>query len=405
MISSESYGSKLEELDSGLKLQDEDRRRIRRWVVPTIAAVVALFVVAWIISQLRDTEDSAEIPAHDPHVDQPENNLSKSSSDQDVQKPPNGTDADYQGTAQTPAVAEQELVNLLSNDTVGASLLLRGFPFNFESGEVVYMTVVGDQINRFPTGPHSRAGPLWLSPDGNYVVTAEGAGRSNRGAWSWLIRDATVMVDLNQEVLWSVSHQRRTLSRVGLGMPGFFEQREIPSDVERIVGRLGSGFLVVRDLGLDGSEFAIWPDDGSTMAIKGIAGRDILDLGSSILLLHATNRRVVVMDVSRAGSVTLKASISVDFDVGRACLSPDETHIAALATATGGTQFTVIELDTGHELISEPLVDDFAWTADDDLVFTRRNSLLASDLESKPQRIAELSSDYSWQVASSSSAC
>ncbi len=161
----------------------------------------------------------------------------------------------------------------------------------------------------------------------------------------------------------------------------------------------------MRDLGLDGSEFAIWPDDGSTMAIKGIAGRDILDLGSSILLLRATNQRVVVMDVSRAGFVTLKASISVDFYVGRACLSPDETHIALLGAEMDEGQFAVFELDTGNELISEPLVDDFAWTADDYLVFTRRNSLLASDLESKPKRIAELSSVYSWQVASSRSAC
>ncbi len=230
----------MKEPGGGLVLPEKTKRRFHRQIVTTVATVAALFIVVWIVGLLRTAQDIADLPANESHID---NTVTDQSTvvDQDVQKPPNDAYTDYQGTDQTPVVAGQELVNLLSNETVGAALLLRGFPLDFEAGEVVYMTVVGSQINRFPTGPDSRAGPLWLSPDGNYVVTSEGAGSSNRGTWSWLIRDATVMVDLNQEVLWSVSHQRRTLSRVGLGMPGFLKDESFPPISSVSLGAWGGG--------------------------------------------------------------------------------------------------------------------------------------------------------------------
>ncbi len=107
------------------------------------------------------------------------------------------------------------------------------------------------------------------------------------------------------------------------------------------------------------------------------------------------------MDVSELRAVTADASVNVDFEILSACMSPDET----LVVLVGQEGLTVIEIATGLTLIHEPLVDDFAWITSNYLVFTRGDSLFASDLMSDSSRIAELSPEYSWAVASSGSAC
>ena len=284
-------------------------------------------------------------------------------------------------------------------------LILSGSPLDDTTEPALALTVVGDRVAHFPIGPGAASEPVWVSVDGQHVVTADGAGRSNQGEWSSITSNDTVLAEPEQGVLWSVSHQRRKLTRFDLGESPQFEDYDLPADVERVLGRLAGGFLVVRDLGSVGSEFAVWTDDGSIFGIEGLAGREILDVGSSTLLLRASNRELVVMEFSPAGPSTLEASISTDFEVHSACLSPDETYVAVLGTDIGAKKFAVFELGSGLELLSEPLVDDFAWTTDEALVLTRGSSLLVSYLASAPRHIAELSPSYAWRVASSSSAC
>ena len=257
------------------------------------------------------------------------------------------------------------------------------------------------------------------------MLSPTAAGRSNQGAWSSITTDDTVIAYPNEGALWSVSHQRRNLARLDFGASDRFDGFELSPGVERVLGRLENGFLIVHSLDSGGSEFAVWTDDGPIVAIDGFAGREILDIGSSTVLLRASEKRIVAMDVSQFGTVTAKASINVDFDVHSACMSPDETLVAVL----GPTRFAAIEMESGLELIYEPLADDFTWITSSYLVFTRRTTLLASDFDSAsrrdfnwsapsrrttllasdfdsaPSRIAQLSPDYSWQVASSSSAC
>ena len=141
--------------------------------------------------------------------------------------------------------------------------------------------------------------------------------------------------------------------------------------------------------------------NGAIVAIEGLAGRKIVDIGSSVVLVVSAQDQIVAMDVAEPDTVTAIATINLDFAVQRACLSPDETLVAVF----GSQRLVVVEMDPRVEYVDEPLVDDFTWTGARHLVFTRRNSLLSSDLDSAPVRVAELSADYSWQVASSTSAC
>jgi len=306
-----------------------------------------------------------------------------------------------------PIVADQPLLSLLDDwSGIAGAMILQGVPRSSETGNLVSVTVVGDQVTRFPTASDSLTQPLWVSGDGQIVAFSDGAGRSNRGEWSSITTGDTIVAYPKDGALWSVSYERRSIARLDSDAPNRFEDYELRPDVERILGRLDNGFLVVRSLESGGSEFAIWTDEGSVDSIYGLAGREILHISSSTILLRAAEQRVVAMDLSQSGTVTAKASMRVDFDIDRACMSPDETLVAAFGSDSLGTaRFAVIEMDSGQELLFEPLVDDFAWIAHSKIVFTRRNSLLASDLGSDPRRVAQLSPDYSWQVASSSSAC
>lgn len=378
--------------DSSWVVHEEPERHRSQWVV-LVGVVAVICAIAWFLQTLWDSSSVVE----DPPVAQ-QNPVPEPLSDETV--------SDDIGSDQPPIVADQPLVSLFDdwNGTAGA-MILRGVPSSSQPENVVAMTVVGDRVNRFPTPPDSTSRPLWLSADGQIVAFSYGAGRSNQGAWSWITGGDTTIPDPMGNALWSVSHQRRELAHHDLTGP--IVDYELDSQVERVLGRLDNGFLVVRSLDSGGSEFAIWTDDGAIVSIDGLAGREILEIGSSTVLLRASTQRFVAMDLSVLGTVTTKASVNVDFDIHQACLSPDETLVAVLGTArfAGTARFTVIEMDSGLERIYEPFVDDFTWTTSSNLVFTRRNSLLASDLDSDPSRIAELAPDYSWQVASSNSVC
>ena len=377
------------EVDRGFNVPDNSwvvhegpERRPSQWVL-ILGALAVICLGAWILQNLWDSSSVVE----DPPATTP-SFLPEPPSDEIVPDEP-------------PFVTEEPLVSLLDEwPGVTGAMMLRGVPLTGQPEAAVNVTVVGNQLSDFPSAPGSQPKPLWISADGQIVAFPEGAARSNQAAWSWIAR-GTIMVDPNESALWSVDHKRRVIALFYQESSYSFGAYELDPELERVLGRLENGFLVVRSLDSGGSEFAIWTDDGPIVSIEGLAGREILDIGSSTVLLRAAENRIVAMDVSELGIVTTKASINVDFDVDRACLSPDETLVAVL----GSAKFVVVEMDPRVEFVDEPLVDDFTWIANDYLLFTRRTSLLATDLDSAPVRIAGLSPDYSWQVASSTSAC
>lgn len=379
--------------DSSWDVHGEPGRCRRPWVAVAGAAVVILSIAGILQSRWEASSVVADPPT---------------TSESPVTAPIPDTLA-FDGTVpdERPIVADQPLLSLLDDwSGIAGAMILQGVPRSSETGNLVSVTVVGDQVTRFPTASDSLTQPLWVSGDGQIVAFSDGAGRSNRGEWSSITTGDTIVAYPKDGALWSVSYERRSIARLDSDAPNRFEDYELRPDVERILGRLDNGFLVVRSLESGGSEFAIWTDEGSVDSIYGLAGREILHISSSTILLRAAEQRVVAMDLSQSGTVTAKASMRVDFDIDRACMSPDETLVAAFGSDSLGTaRFAVIEMDSGQELLFEPLVDDFAWIAHSKIVFTRRNSLLASDLGSDPRRVAQLSPDYSWQVASSSSAC
>ena len=283
-------------------------------------------------------------------------------------------------------------------------LILRGIGLTQtteETAEVVDVTIIGGRVNRWPSPPNTTSQPVWLSADGDIVLFPEGPGWSNRGVWSSLSRDDTVVVEPEQGALWSVSHQRRNLARLDSEAPDQYAEHELSPEIERVIGRFDQGFLVLHSLESGGSGFAVWTDEGAIVPIDIPVGAELLHVGSSSVLLRASQQGVLWMDVSELRAVTADASVIVDFEILSACMSPDET----LVVLVGQEGLTVIEIATGLTLIHEPQVDDFAWITSDYLVFTRGDSLFASDLVSDPNRIAELSPEYSWGVASSGSAC
>ena len=211
----------------------------------------------------------------------------------------------------------------------------------------------------------------------------------------------SVVVEPGQGALWSVSYLRRNIARLDSGAPDQYAAHELIPEIERVIGRFDRGFLVLRSSESGGSGFAVWTDEGAIVPSDIPVGADLLHVGSSSFLLQVSNQEVLLMDVSELGTVTANTSMNVDFGILSACLSPDE----ALVVLVGQEGLTVIEIATGLTLIHEPLVDDFAWITSDYLVFTRGDSLFASDLVSDSNRIARLSPEYSWGVASSGSAC
>ena len=304
-----------------------------------------------------------------------------------------------------PIDADVSLVNLLDEwpDIAGA-LILRGVALTEkaeDAEDVVDVTIIGGRVNRWPSPPNTTSQPVWLSADGDIVLFPEGPGWSNRGVWSSLSRDDTVVVEPEQGALWSVSHQRRNLARLDSEAPDQYAEHELSPEIERVIGRFDQGFLVLHSLESGGSGFAVWTDEGAIVPIDIPVGAELLHVGSSSVLLRASQQGVLWMDVSELRAVTADASVIVDFEILSACMSPDET----LVVLVGQEGLTVIEIATGLTLIHEPQVDDFAWITSDYLVFTRGDSLFASDLVSDPNRIAELSPEYSWGVASSGSAC
>ena len=297
------------------------------------------------------------------------------------------------------------LVSLLVEwpDIAGA-LILRGVALTEkaeDAEDVVDVTIIGGRVNRWPSPPNTVSQPVWLSADGHIVLFPEGPGRSNRGVWSFVSTNDTVVVEPEQGALWSVSHQRRNFARLDSKAPDQYAEHELIPEIERVIGRFDQGFLVLHSLESGGSGFAVWTDEGAIVPSDIPVGADLLHVGSSSFLLQVSNQEVLLMDVSELGTVTANTSMNVDFGILSACLSPDE----ALVVLVGQEGLTVIEIATCLTLIHEPLVDDFAWITSDYLVFTRGDSLFASDLVSDSNRIARLSPEYSWGVASSGSAC
>ena len=307
---------------------------------------------------------------------------------------------------ETPVDTDVPLVSLLDEwpDIAGA-LILRGVGLTGkaeESEDVVDVTIIGGQVNRWPSPPNTTSQPAWLSADGHIVLFPEGAGWSNQGKWSYLSTDAdTLVIDPKQGALWSVSYQRRNFARLDSEATDRFVGYELSPEIERVFGRFDQGFLVLHSLEFGGSEFAIWTDEGAIVPIDIPVGAELLHVGSSSVLLRASKQGVLLLDVSELGVVTTNASVNVAFEILSACMSPDET----LVVLVGQEGIAVIEIATGLTLVYEPLVDDFAWITSDYLVFTRGDSLFASDLLLDSSRIAELSPEYSWGVASSGSAC
>ena len=323
-----------------------------------------------------------------------------------------GTPVDYQTLPSEDVVLddlmvdpEAPLVSLLHEwpDIAGA-LILRGVALTEkaeETEDVVGLSIVGGQVTRVPTPPDTTSEPLWLSADGQILVFPEGPGRSNQGVWSFVSTNDTLVVDPEKGALWSVSHLRRNLARLDFEAPDQYVEHELIPEIGQVFGRFDQGFLVQRSLESGGSGFAVWTDEGAIVPIDIPVGAEVLHVGPSSVLLRASKQGVLLMDVSELGPVTANTSVNVDFEILSACLSPDEVLVVLM----GQERLTVIEVTSGSTLIHEPQVDDFAWITSDYLVFTRGDSLFASDLMSDSNRIARLSPEYSWGVASSGSAC
>ena len=386
--------------------------RPRRQLVFVVGALAVICLGAWILQNLWDSpsvvipppvttqstvsEPISEAPVLDESVSD-ESVSDETVSDESVS---DETVSDETLPEEPPIVAGQALVALLDLDEwpgIAGAMILRG---GAGLEDAVDVTIIGDQVSVLSPAPVTTSRLLWLSTDGKIVAYSVGIGRSDDGDWSWIAKADTI-VDPNEGALWSVDHKRREIAFVYKDPTTRSEAYELDPEVEQVLGRLENGFLVVRGLDSGGTEYANWTDDGPMVSIDGLAGRQILDIGSSVVLLRAAQDQIVAMDVSEPGTVTAVASMSVDFQFHRVCLSPNETLIAVL----GRADLSVIDMDSGTELIHEQLVDDFTWTADRQLMFTRRNSLLASDLNTAPVRVAELAPDYWWQVASSTSPC
>ena len=375
--------------DNSWVVHETPERPSRPWAL-VVGGLVVICLGAWILQNLWESSSVVEPPPLTTQSAVPEPLPKSPVSDE--------TAPDETAPEEPPIVTGQPLVSLLDEwPGIAGAMILRG---GAQSEDTVAVTIIGDQVSVPISAPAPTSNLLWLSTDGKIVAYRNGIGRSDDGAWSWIARADTV-VDPNEGALWSVDHERRVIAFVYKDPITRFEAYVLDPEVEQILGRLENGFLVVRGLDSGGSEFANWTDDGPIVSIEGLAGRQILDIGSSVVLLRAAQDQIVAMDVSEPGSVTAVASMSVDFQFHRVCLSPDETLIAV----RGRSDLSVIDMDSGTELIHEQLVNDFTWTADRQVVFTRRNGLLASDLDSAPVRVAELSPDYSWQVASSTSTC
>ena len=305
---------------------------------------------------------------------------------------------------ESPADTDGPFVSLLDEwpDIAGA-LILRGLDLTEkgEDAEGVDLTIVGGQVNLWPSPPNTVSQPVWLSADAQIVLFPEGLGRSNRGVWSFVSTNDSVVVEPGKGALWSVSYVRRNIARLDSGAPDQYAAHQLIPEIERVIGRFDRGFLVLHSSESGGSGFAVWTDEGAIVPIDMPARAELLHVGSSSFLLQVSNQEILLMAVSELGAVTADASVNVDFGILSACLSPDE----ALVMLVGQEGLTVIEIATGLTLIHEPLVDDFAWITSDYLVFTRGDSLFASDLVSDSNRIARLSPEYSWGVASSGSAC
>ena len=306
---------------------------------------------------------------------------------------------------ESPIDTDVPLVSLLDEwPGIVDALILRGVGLTQtteETAEVVDLTILGGEVDHWPSPPNTVSQPVWLSADGHIVLFPEGPGWSNRGVWSFLSRDDTIVVNPEQGELWGVSHLRRNYARLDSEATDRFVGHELIPEVERVFGRFAQGFLVLHSRESGGRGLAVWTDEGAIVPIDIPVGAEVLHVGPSSVLLRASKQGVLLMDVSELGAVTANTSVNVDFEILRACMSPDET----LVVLVGQTGLTVIEVATGLTLIHEPLVDDFAWITSDYLVFTRGDSLFASDLVSDSNRIAELSPDYLWGVASSGSAC
>lgn len=372
----------------------EAPERPRRQLVFVVGALAIIGLGAWILQNLWDSTSVVIPPPVTTQSTVSEPISEAAVLDESVSEE---TAPDETLPEETPAVAGQPLVTLLDEwSGIAGAMILRG---GAGLEDAVDVTIIGDQVS-FPSPAPASSELLWLSTDGKIVAYRVGIGRSGDEAWTWIAKGDTV-VDPNEGALWSVDHNRRQITFVYKDPTTWVETYELGPEVEQVLGRLENGFLVVRGLDSGGSEFANRTDDGPIVSIEGLAGRHILDIGSSVVLLRAAQGQIVAMDVSDPGTAIAVASITVDFQFHRACLSPDETLIAVL----GHADLSVIDMDSGTELIHEQLVNDFTWTADRHLVFTRRNSLLTSDLDTAPVRVAELSPDYGWQVASSTSAC
>ena len=372
--------------DTSWVVHDAPERPRRQWVF-VAAALAVICVGAWILQNLWDSSSVVELPPVTTQSAVPE-------------PIPESPLPDETAPEEPPIVTGQPLVSLLDEwPGIAGAMILRGGARS-DQLEDVDVILVGDQLSDPIPVPGSTANPLWLSADGTISAYPSGVARSDGGDWSWIAKADTI-IDPNEGALWVVDHERRVIAFVYKDPITRYEAYALDPEVEQVLGRLENGFLVVRGLDSGGSEFANWTDDGPIVAIEGLAGRKIVDIGSSVVLVVATQDQIVAMDVTEPDTVTAIATINLDFDVQRACLSPDETLVAVL----GSQRFVVVEMDPRVEYVDEPLVDDFTWTGDRHLVFTRRNSLLASDLDSAPVRVAELSADYSWQVASSTSAC
>ena len=101
-----------------------------------------------------------------------------------------------------PIDTDVPLVNLLDEwpDIAGA-LILRGVALTEkaeDAEDVVDVTIIGGQVNRWPSPPNTTSQPVWLSADGDIVLFPEGPGWSNRGVWSSLSRDDTFVVNPEQ---------------------------------------------------------------------------------------------------------------------------------------------------------------------------------------------------------------
>lgn len=383
--------------DSSWKVHETPERPRRQWGF-VMAALAFIFFGAWLLQNLWDSSSVVEPPPVTTQSAPTESPSEAPVSDESVPEEPTPEET---APVDPPVVADQTLVTLLDGwpGPTGA-IMLRAITRGGQRWEVVDVTIVGDQISDPIPTPPSLSDLLWLSTDGTIIAYRNSVARADGGDW-FLVARAETVVDPNEGELWLVDHEHRAITIVYEDPITRSEADKLDPEVERVIGRLGNGFLVVRSLESGGSEIAIWTDDGPILSIDGLAGREILDIGSSVVLVRAAQDQIVAMDVAEPDTVTAIASINVDFDVRRACLSPDETLVAVL----GSQRFVVVDMGSGVELIGESLVEDFTWTADRQMLFTRRNSLLASDLDSAPVRVAELSPYYSWQVASSTSAC